>query len=224
VSKQNSIEFLNWGEVDYVEAASNQLSIVNEVAAGAPDQIIFCTHPPVVTLGRFRGQSDLEGWRGEVVESTRGGRATYHGPNQIVVYPIINLTRERNHLRTRDIAGYLKALGGATVAALKSIGVECELRQGQDTDDEGLKRELTGLWIGSRKIASMGVAVKKWTTYHGIAINVDRDPNAFQGIRPCGFQSSVMASMEETLGQRPDRVEVEEALKRELKQAFALLE
>ncbi|MEO0337323.1 MAG: octanoyltransferase, partial [Pseudomonadota bacterium] len=94
------LEFQEWGLIDYEEAAERQLLLLEKVAAGElPDQVVFCWHPPVVTLGRSSLPSDLQGWKGQVVETSRGGRATYHGPEQLVIYPIIDLSKPRKNLR-----------------------------------------------------------------------------------------------------------------------------
>src|SRR4051812_48230040 len=98
------VSFEDWGLVPYVEAMDLQLQYVDEVASGQrPETVIFCTHPPVVTKGRATQQGDVLGWAGEVISVSRGGRATYHGPDQMVVYPIMNLTA-----RGRDLHKYLR--------------------------------------------------------------------------------------------------------------------
>src|SRR6185503_6105365 len=109
----------DWGLVDYESAVERQLAAVDDVAAGAEERIIFCTHPPVVTLGRGTTAEDMTGWSGSTVETSRGGRATYHGPNQIVIYPIIDLKRTRNGIPERDVHAYLRTLEIATVEFLQ---------------------------------------------------------------------------------------------------------
>ncbi|MGE4133714.1 MAG: lipoyl(octanoyl) transferase LipB [Bdellovibrionales bacterium] len=186
----------DWGLIHYEEANRRQLETVDAVAAGAEERLVLCQHPPVVTLGRSSAPEDLIGWQGETYEVSRGGRATYHGPGQLVIYPILNLQAERAKFRPRDLHSYLRALETATVKALHMAGLTtAEVRT---TNQGGLS--LTGVWIGERKIASIGIAVRKWVSYHGVAINVLEDPSAFSGINPCGFSSSIMTSVAHELG------------------------
>lgn len=192
----------SWGKVHYEEATRRQQETVDAVSDGAEERLIVCTHPPVVTLGRGTVPEDLAGWSGETYESTRGGRATYHGPNQIVIYPILDLKKSRRNIPERDIHAYLRALESATVEALKSVCLlNCEAR-------------LTGVWIGDKKIASIGIAVRKWITYHGVAINVLNDESAFKGINPCGFSPDVMTSLEAELGRPVNYEKIREIFSR----------
>ncbi len=196
----------SWGLVSYEEANRRQLLAVDAVAAGETERLIICTHPPVVTLGRATAKDDLSGWTGDTVETSRGGRATYHGPNQIVIYPILDLRQARPEIPARDIHAYLRALERATVASLRECGLRgCEAR----TAEVG-GVSLTGVWIGAKKIASIGIAVRKWVTYHGVAINIFNDPKAFKGINPCGFSASVMTSLEAELRRSVDGEAVRE--------------
>lgn len=201
------MEIQDWGEIEYEAAVDRQLALVEAVAAGnVQEAIVFCTHPPVVTLGRTTPASDLIGWQGSLVESSRGGRATYHGPSQMVVYPILDLRREdRPGLRSQNVRGYVCLLGKMLEDLVRELGVDAHLRQGTDIDEDGKPRQLTGVWIGERKVASIGVAVKKWVTYHGVAINVFKDATAFAGIKPCGFRPGTMVSLEELCGDLPTR-------------------
>jgi lipoate-protein ligase B len=197
------VKALNWGLIDYETSVVDQLKLIDRVAAGEADEaVILCTHPPVVTLGRGHVPSDLIGWTGQTLETSRGGRATYHGPNQQVIYPVLNLQREREAFRARDLHAYLRALENATVATLREFGL---LGAEARTTQVG-ELSLTGVWVGERKIASIGIAVRKWITYHGVAINVLNDPQAFQGIRPCGFSAGIMTSVEAEL-ERPVSME-----------------
>jgi lipoate-protein ligase B len=162
--------------------------------------LVLCTHPPVVTLGRGSRPEDLEGWSGSTLETSRGGRATYHGPSQVVIYPIVDLKRERSGRASRDVHAYLRALEELTVACLREAGLPSpEARTSQVGEIS-----LTGVWVGAKKTASIGIAVRKWITYHGIAINVLNDASAFRGIRPCGFSSDIMTSLEAELGRPVD--------------------
>jgi lipoate-protein ligase B len=198
----------NWGSVPYEDAVARQLALVDDVAAGGPDRLVFCTHPPVVTLGRATvREEDLTGWQGATVETSRGGRATYHGPSQIVIYPILDLRRAG---RGRDIHAYLRNLEEATAIACHKLG----LSNAEARETKSGELSLTGVWVGAKKIASIGIAVRKWVTYHGVAINVLDDPSAHLGINPCGFTTNIMTNVERELGRSVDLEEVRETLRR----------
>lgn len=192
------MKVLNLGLIDYKEALDVQLKTVEAVINDQSDEcLIICHHPSVVTLGKKSSPSDLVGWKGKVYEISRGGKATYHGPGQIVVYPVINLQKREN-----DIYKFLRALEQAMVKTLEEFGVN---NSKGDPDS-------TGVWIDERKIASIGIAVKKWVTYHGLAINIFNDDDAFKGINPCGLNVSVMTSLEEVLELKVERFAFEEKL------------
>jgi lipoate-protein ligase B len=180
----------DWGSIEYELASRRQLLAVESVGTGAESILVFCEHPSVVTLGRGVKPGDVFGWAGSTVETSRGGRATYHGPGQIVAYPIINLEA------SRDLHAYLRLLEQAIVATLREFQIVAEARTVNLGPDEP---SLTGVWVGEHKIASIGIAVKKWVTYHGLALNVLDDPLAFQGINPCGFKTEIMTSMQAVL-------------------------
>lgn len=212
------MEFLDWDLIDYDQAMKRQLALVDAVAGGtAADAVILCRHPAVVTLGRNTKKDEVAGWTGAIREVSRGGRATYHGPSQIVIYPILDLKRNRAAVRSRDLHGYMRAMEQAVCSSLREIGIQDAEARRPDSDD----LSLTGVWVGKRKIASIGIAVRKWVVYHGCAVNIEKDPQAFVGIRPCGFQSSVMTSVEELLG-RPYRPEMTQALIRNLRSSFSI--
>ena len=197
--------FEDWGKVEYTQACERQLRLVDEVAEGAEERLIFCTHPPVVTKGRATGPEDITGWNGSTIESSRGGRATYHGPSQIVIYPILNLSA-----RGRDIHVYLRLLEETTALALRELG----LKNAERRETPAGALSMTGVWVGEHKIASVGIAVRKWITYHGVAVNVLDDSSAHQGIRPCGFTPETMTSVEEELGRKVDLVSVQNLFRR----------
>jgi lipoate-protein ligase B len=197
----------DWHTIAYKDAVEKQLALIDVVADGGEEVICFCKHPPIVTLGRATQAADVFGWKGETFESSRGGRATYHGPSQIIVYPIIDLKREHKNLKIKDIAGYMRILENSVIDTLKEFGIASEARTLKQNDGSD---SLTGVWVADKKIASIGIAVKKWITYHGVALNVLNDPLAFSGINPCGFKSSIMTSVEEVfqLGGRGAGVEI----------------
>lgn len=197
------MQVVDWGEVPYKEAVEKQLDLVEQVAKGqSPNTLVFCTHPPVVTTGRATEEGDVFNWKGELIESSRGGRATYHGPNQIVAYPIFQL-------KEHDLHKYLRGLEKAIGDTLKEFGLESEVHD-------------TGVWVNDKKIASIGIAVKKWVTYHGIALNIYSDPEAFQGINPCGFKPHMMTSLEEVIGKRMDVEQIKEILAQAVQSTVSL--
>lgn len=190
--------FEDWGLIDYESALQKQLEYVDQVAAddNHPGFLVFCTHPAVVTTGRQTKPEDIFAWQGPVIEISRGGQATYHGPSQVVVYPIINLKKPRAGRGAQEIRGYLRDFEKAIVETLHQYNVPAEGNQTAKVED-------TGVWVetdlGLKKIASLGIAVKKWTTFHGAAINVHHDESAFQGINPCGYKTDTMISLESFL-------------------------
>jgi lipoyl(octanoyl) transferase len=204
----------DWGLIEYEASSLKQTQYVDEIAAGTREEtIVFCAHPPVVTLGRATREGDLAGWTGAVSETSRGGRATYHGPNQQVIYPILDLRRAHANFGERDVHAYLRALENATVAVLREAGLpDAEARTTKQGEDS-----LTGVWTGTKKIASIGIAVRKWITYHGVAINLLDDPSAHQGIKPCGFTSNIMTSLEGELGRKIDMPSVSALFQRVFK-------
>lgn len=203
------MHFEDWGLVPYKDSTERQLDYLDKVASGSlPDSIIFCKHPSVVTLGKATTESDLAGWKGETFQSQRGGKATYHGPEQLVIYPIIDLNRH-----TKDLHKHLRKLEQALSKCLVGeYGIEAE----------GGREDATGVWIGSQKIASIGIAVRKWVTYHGMAININRDPLAFTGISPCGFTTSTMTSLEELTGKKTSYEDFQNKLAPYLEKEFQL--
>jgi lipoate-protein ligase B len=189
----NSVVVENWGVIDYRDAEDRQLRFVDEIAQGLrPETVVVCSHPPVVTKGRATQGEDIFGWAGPVYEVSRGGRATYHGPEQIVIYPMINLSQ-----RGKDIRAHLRKLEVSVLVALKNLGIEGELREAE-----------TGVWVADRKVCSFGVACRHWVTYHGLALYVEPSTSAYSGIHPCGYKTSTMISVEELLGKRTDRTQM----------------
>ena len=172
--------FIDLGFLGYAEALALQTDLVERRSRGeAPDTLLLVEHPPVVTLGRRAKREDLADPGCPVFEIARGGEATYHGPGQLVGYPILKLDEKRIGLH-----GYLRALEETLIRALADFGIEGSRREG-----------LTGAWVGPRKIASIGVAVRRWVSYHGFGLNVKTEPAAFSRIRPCGLDPCVMTSM-----------------------------
>jgi len=185
------------GTVPYAEALEIQRQAAKERISGGlhEDVLFFVEHPPVVTLGRtakaanITASAELLRARGvEMFEVERGGDVTFHGPGQLVGYPIIDLKRHR-----RDLHWYLRELEGALIDALAEVGVPAQRRPG-----------LTGVWtMGERKIASIGVHARDWVTWHGFALNVTTDLSYFDLMVPCGISGVEMTSVERELGLRP---------------------
>lgn len=207
---------LDWGLINYKESLDKQLELVEQVSQNLnhPGFLVYCTHPPVVTLGRQTKSEDLTTWSGETIEISRGGRATYHGPSQLVVYLILNIKNPRKLRGPQEIRGFLRDFELAIVNTVKNYDLEAVGRSEENIDD-------TGVWIPMgtgqfKKMTSIGIAVKKWVTYHGAAINLDYDPAAFQGINPCGYSSEKMISLQELLDHKIDRTDFKAKLKTEI--------
>ncbi len=194
----------DWGLTPYKLALELQLERVEKVADDSDEEmIVFCSHPSVVTTGRGTRVGDVTDWTGEVIEVQRGGRATYHGPHQLVIYPIIDLKR-----RGRNVEGYLRALETAMIETLGALGLQASRAPDSTIDPsdsaQDNERLYTGVWVDSKKVASIGIAVKKWVTYHGLALNLSSDPIAFSGINPCGFSRADMGNLKDLLKIEPD--------------------
>lgn len=173
------------GRITYEEALALQEEIVARkvAAADVPDELLLLEHEPVYTIGRTPDQSSLRDPAAlphPVVKINRGGQATYHGPGQLVGYPIIDLRQ-----RGQDLHVYLRTLEEALIETLVQFGVIARRREG-----------LTGVWVGERKIASIGVGVRRWITMHGFALNVCGDLTPFGHITPCGIAGVEITSVE----------------------------
>lgn len=207
---------LNLGLIDYLEAYEIQKELVAKVKENPSEEtLIICSHPPVVTLGKKSTPADLVGWEGPTYEIERGGQATYHGPGQVVIYPIVNLK-----LRGQNIAGYLEAMEQAMIEVLGSYALPAT------GNPERGKPDYTGVWLQltpPKKVASIGVAVQRWVTYHGLALNLYHDPEGFRGINPCGFSTDTMTDVETVLQKKLDRSTFEEQLSAALILAFSKL-
>jgi lipoyl(octanoyl) transferase len=151
------------------------------------DEVLLLEHEPVYTIGRTPDQSslgDAAALPHPLVKINRGGQATYHGPGQLVGYPIVDLRS-----RGQDLHVYLRGLEEALIVFLSELGVTSQRRDG-----------LTGVWVGERKIASIGVGVRKWIAMHGFALNVSGDLAPFSQITPCGIAGVEMTSVERETG------------------------
>lgn len=171
------LEVRRLGRSTYAEAHAEQERLLRARIAGeVGDQLLLTEHEPVVTVGRGVGASSVTGLDVPVVEVERGGEATYHGPGQLVAYPILLLPEGR-----RDLHRYLRDLEEVVLRCLAEVGIEGRRESG-----------LTGVWIGTHKVASIGVAVRRWVTWHGLALNVHTELEAFRGFQPCGLDPTVM--------------------------------
>jgi lipoyl(octanoyl) transferase len=182
---------LSLGRVPYVEAWELQRHLAAAVTAGTvPDTVVFLEHPPVITLGRRTVEAEVHvpaGTAVEVVETDRGGKSTFHGPGQLVCYPILDLNRHG-----RDVRKYCRDLEEAVIRTLAAFDIG-------GTRIEGL----TGVWLQRppRKIASIGVHISRWVTTHGYALNVDLDPAPFTDwITACGLEDAAFTTMARELG------------------------
>jgi lipoyl(octanoyl) transferase len=204
---------LNLGETPYLEAWGLQRSIAAEVKEGArPDTVIFLEHPPVVTIGRRTEDDELHvpaGAEVEVVETDRGGKSTFHGPGQLVCYPILDLNRHG-----RDVRKYCRDLEEALIRALAAFAIEATRIDG-----------LTGVWLERppRKIASIGVHISRWVSTHGYALNVDLDPAPFTDwITACGLEDAAFTTMARELGRPVAADEVRPAARAAVEVVFGL--
>jgi lipoyl(octanoyl) transferase len=187
---------LNLGAVAYLEAWELQRSVADAVSKGSlPDTVLLLEHPAVVTLGRRAEPGELhipQGTKVEIVETNRGGKSTYHGPGQLVCYPIFDLTRHG-----QDVKKYCRDLEEALIRTMAPFGIEATRIEG-----------LTGIWLERppRKIASIGIHISKWVSTHGYALNVDLDPAPFtEWITACGMEDAQFTTMAQELG-RPAAV------------------
>jgi lipoyl(octanoyl) transferase len=196
------VETVWLGEIGYREALDLQLSYLDRRAARRTrDTLLLLTHPHVYTLGRAGDEANLLVPReslaaeGIAVERVgRGGDITYHGPGQLVGYPIVLMEKP-------DIHRFVRSIEAALIDAVRFFGVESRRIDG-----------LTGVWAGERKIASIGIGIRKWVTYHGFALNVTTDLSRFRRIHLCGLKGREATSIAEETGSAPAMEEVREAV------------
>jgi lipoyl(octanoyl) transferase len=197
------------GVMAYADAWAVQQEVVAQRKQGtAPDTLLLVEHPHVFTLGRNgRAENILRVPAGAAVHDTnRGGDVTYHGPGQLVGYPIFDLAA----MQRRDIAWYMRALEEALILGLGRFGVM-----------GGRIAGLTGVWVGDNKIAAMGVHLSRWVTCHGFALNVNTDLAWFDCIVPCGITDHGVTSMERELGRAVVLSDVKEAVVEAVGESFS---
>jgi lipoyl(octanoyl) transferase len=186
-------QVLDLGTASYRDVWAKQIGLVEQRQHDlVPDTLIVVEHPHVFTLGRRResAQNVLMPGDVEVIEIERGGDVTYHGPGQLVAYPILLLREDE-----RDLHKFLRNLEDAVITTCATLGLT----------SAGREPGKTGVWCDDaagarRKLCSMGIACRKWVTFHGLALNVTTDLSYFGRINPCGFESRVMTSMQAELG------------------------
>ncbi|QDV06078.1 Octanoyltransferase [Planctomycetes bacterium Poly30] len=171
------LEILDLGRRSYEDVYRLQGErLAARIRGAVPDGVFLVEHDPVVTRGRRSAEGDAAAVPFPVVTIERGGEATFHGPGQIVAYPILLLPEGR-----RDLHRYLRDLEDVVIQALAALGIEGRREKG-----------LTGVWIGDKKVCSIGVAVRRWVTWHGLALNVTTDMDSFRSFAPCGLSADVM--------------------------------
>ncbi|GGH11147.1 lipoyl(octanoyl) transferase LipB [Pedobacter zeae] len=222
--------FIDWGLTDYQEAWDKQEDLLNKTVAiktenrvnntqnPTPNHLIFCEHPHVYTLGKsghpenlLLDEQGLKDKEATYYKINRGGDITYHGPGQIVGYPILDL----DNFFT-DIHLYLRTLEEAIILTLKDYGIEAGRYPGY-----------TGVWLDAdnekaRKICAMGVRCSRWVTMHGFAFNVNVDLDYFKNIVPCGIDDKAVTSLAKELGYKPDMEEVKGRLKNHIAELFKM--
>lgn len=202
IGSQPAPSTLDWGLTAYEVGRLRQEDLVaRRISGEIPDTLVFTEHTPVFTLGVRPGAERNLVWDPlaarehgvDIVRTNRGGDVTYHGPGQIVGYPIVSL------FGRQDLHAYLRFLEEVLLRSLAQLGLTAARAPGK-----------TGIWIETRKVAALGVAVRRWVAYHGFALNVNPDLGHFQGIVPCGIapQDGTVTSLQAELGRPLDIEEV----------------
>ena len=199
-SANKSLDVIRLGRKAYEEVWDRQKKLMNERRMGiVPDTLILVEHDPVYTLGKNSNENHLLKSRDvqiPVYQIERGGDVTFHGPGQLVGYPILDL-----HHHRLSVSWYMRTLEEMLIQTLGQFGIKARRREG-----------LTGVWVGEEKIAALGVRLSRWVSMHGFALNVNTDLNFFDGIIPCGIFEYDVTSMTRVLGKEVSMVEVEETL------------
>ena len=203
-TETDNLDIRDLGVRPYAETLELQLELCQKRQDDAIDNtVLIVEHPAVITLGARKsenklltGEDTLRGKGIDLVHVGRGGGTTAHNPGQLVVYPIIKLKTLK-----LDVNGYVRSLEQVGIDLLDSLGVESDRRKGYP-----------GLWIGKKKIASLGVQLKKWVSFHGMAVNVNNDLSIFEHIVPCGLDDVVITSVEKETGKPADMEAVKKTL------------
>lgn len=196
----------DWGRREYSDALAEMRELRGSRRRGEiPDTLLLVEHPNVITVGVQGADGDTLPDDLPVVQVERGGKSTYHGPGQLVGYPIVDLDA-----RGRDVRRFVREVEQLVIDGLDAVGLATSRVAGK-----------RGVWVdGARKIASVGVAVEEWVTFHGFAVNVSTDLSVFARFRPCGFDGSVMTSAERELGRRLSLAEVSASIVRSWESQF----
>ena len=199
--REDELTCIDLGLQEYVKVWRLQHELVEKRIRGEiSDVLILVEHPHVFTLGRRGDENNILDRSIPVYRIERGGDATYHGPGQLVAYPIINLNS-----RGLGVKEFVSLLEDVCIAVLGRLGVAAKRLEGKP-----------GVWVGEKKIVSIGLAVRHWVTYHGLAFNVNTDLSYFFKIRPCGMDSAVMTSLQQVTGQTYDLGYVKRLLSEEM--------
>ena len=189
---QSAMNILDLGRMSYNSAWDIQKEYHKKVVLGKePDTLIIVEHEPVYTLGKNANDNHLLQSASEEIQVfriERGGDITFHGPGQIVVYPILDLNRF-----VKSVSWYMRTLEKIIIDTLSDFEIKAELKDG-----------LTGVWVGDEKIGAQGVRISRWVTMHGLALNVNTDLRYFDGIIPCGIFDYGVTSMEKLMGSKQD--------------------
>lgn len=188
-----NIELLDLGQKDYLETLELQHSLISKrINNEINDTLILVEHPHVITMGRKANPENILVKDLTIYQVERGGDVTYHGPGQIVGYPIINWNNER------DIYKFLRLLEEVLIDTLEEYKINAVRKESEPNEKKG---KYTGVWVHDKKIASIGISFKSWISYHGFALNVSTDLSYFYKINPCEFSSSIMTSMQNLLNE-----------------------
>ncbi len=214
VIASGTIEIFDYGQVSYAHGLELQDAFVHQVQRGERfGALILLEHGPVITLGRgadeehiLRSREWLSSHGVGLYSTGRGGDVTYHGPGQLVGYPIINIKE-----REPDLHAYMRSLEEVLIRTLLSFGLQANRQT-----------HLTGVWVENRKIAAIGIRVQKWVTSHGFALNVDPALDEFNMIVPCGLHGKEVTSMARELGSAPDMDLVKKCLCQEFADVFRM--
>lgn len=206
ISQSEVLEVVDLGRTTHGVAQERMMELVDAIAEDlVSDHILLAEFEPVLTVGRAADPAAYADSGLPVVPVSRGGKATFHGPGQLVAYPLLKLRRDE-----LDLHDYLNRLEQALIATMGDFG----LLGGRDPRN-------TGCWVGGRKIASIGVAVSRWVTYHGLALNVSTDLEWFRRFDPCGLEPELMTNMQKEVGgTAPDFADVTTSLVRRLKETL----
>lgn len=210
--KEKVLKYSDLGFIDYKEAWDLQKEIVSNRSSGdLEDVLLLLEHPNTYTLGKTADKINLKGSEDylrqnqiSVYDIDRGGDITYHGPGQIVGYPIIDLNNWY-----KDTHKYLRALEEVIIKTCDEYNLIC-----------GRNPKYTGVWINDKKIAAIGIKVSRWITMHGFAFNINTDLNLFNGIVPCGIHEKAVTSLKEELKMEIDIQEVKQKVKNNFKEVF----